>query len=266
MASKYARRALTLTALGAVGGVGGLTCSPPPQRKPLEMEPIGTVRNTPRPAADDPDASTTTPNSSTPTGVATVSSGPCTGGDVELSDDAFHQCEAPMPKSLELPSGLRDKLEVKVTPSVTQVAGGGRVDLQIVLRNKSSDALPLWFNGEPTPRFEVEAVDAKSRRVDVPPGKPPAWPKGTSPPAREVHAAKVTLDKGGTAHVHVTWDAVKMKWAPTQAKTWDGRGFPRTPAGSLPAGKYTLRVVVPIVGVIEKNDLDVPKVTIEVGS
>src|SRR5512135_2223838 len=104
-------------------------CSPPPQRKPLEMQPIGTVANVPRSSEDDDKGATTSPNSATPSSSGGGNGGACSSGDFDALDESLKQCEAPMPKSGELPSGLRDKLEVKVTPSTTSIAPGGRVDL-----------------------------------------------------------------------------------------------------------------------------------------
>jgi hypothetical protein len=113
------------------------------------------------------------------------------------------------------------------------------------------------------PRFDIEAVESKGRRVDLPTGKPP---KTLTAPAREVKAARVTLAPGETARVKIPWEAVKFRWAPERAKSWEGRGYPRAPAGPLGAGKYTLRVVLPLIGVFEKGELDVPKVAIDVVS
>jgi hypothetical protein len=237
-----------------------VACTPPPQRKPIEMTAIGTVPPIDRTPKDDgSDAGVMAPNSATPPPKDSAKEG-CAGADFDSLDDALKQCGAAMPKLAEIPSGMKDKLEVKLTPSSAQITPGGRVDVTIILRNKSNDSLALWFSGDPTPRFEVEALDTKGKRVDIPPGKQPKWPKGTQPPTREVKAAKITLEKGGTARIKVPWEAVKMKWAPEKAKGWDGRGFPRVPDGPLPNGKYNLRVVVPIL-----NDVDIPKVPIDVG-
>jgi len=235
-----------------------VACPPPAQPKPLEMQPIGTVPIVDRTPKDDgSDSGVTAPNSATPIAQGEA----CSGGDLDPLDDVLRRCEAPMPKNAELPSGMKDKLEVRLTPSTTQITPGGRVDVTVVLHNKSNEPLPLWFSGDPTPRFEVEAFDAKGKRVDIPPGKQPPYPKGTAPPTREVKASKITLEKGGTARMKVPWDAVKTKWAPEKAKTWEGRGFPRVPSGPLPAGKYNLRVVLPIL-----NDVDLPKLPIEVAT
>jgi hypothetical protein len=80
-----------------------------------------------------------------------------------------------------------------------------------------------------------------------------------------VKAARITLAPGGSARVKIAWDAVQTRWAPEKVKTWEGRGYPRVAAGPLPAGKYVLRVVIPLVGVFEKGELEVPKLPIEVG-
>jgi hypothetical protein len=236
-------------------------CASRPQRKPLEMEPIGTVPNITRTPEDDGEGATTTPNAGTSAAGGTV----CSGADFDALEEALKQCESPMPKNADLPTGLRDKLEVKVTGSSPTIVGGGRVDVTVVFRNKSNEPLPLYFTGDPAPRFDIEARDSRGRRVDVPPGRQPAWPKGTGPKTFEVKAAKIVLDKGGTARVRVGWDAVKMKWAPDKARSWDGHGYPRVPSGSLSKGKYTLTVKLPVLGIYEQN-VDIPKLAVEVGS
>lgn len=240
---------------------GGLS-----ERKPLEQVPIGTVKNVPRTAKEDSDGGTTTPNSGTPSRASQGASA-CTSSEFENLENILDECRTAMPKTSELPSSFKDKLEVKITTSTASTAPGGRVDLTLVLRNKSSSDLPLYFTGDPNPRFEVEAANASGKRVDVPTGKHPPWPKGASPKAGgEVKAARVTLEKGGTAKVKLTWDAVKVKWAPDKISTWDGRGYPRAPAGPLPSGKYRLRVNVPLIGVFEKGELDLPIVAVDVGN
>lgn len=235
-------------------------CSHPTQRKPIEMAPIGTVPIITRTADEADGGATTTPNSGTPSAAKEAA---CTSDDFEALEDALKQCDSKMPRGGDVPSGMRDKLEVKVTSATPSTTPGGRVDLTITLKNKSNEPLPLYFTGDPTPRFDVEAVDTKGRRVDLPTGKPP---KAPTVPSRDVKASRITLAPGGTARVKIPWDAVKFRWAPEKAKSWEGRGYPRAPAGPLGAGKYTLRVVVPLVGVFEKGELDVPKLPIEVGS
>ncbi|MFO0739448.1 MAG: hypothetical protein U0270_26355 [Labilithrix sp.] len=232
-------------------------CPPPYEPKKLEMEPIGTTKNVPTTTADDPsdggvvapNSGTTAQNTDTPGG-----SSICSGSFDDLAD-TLKSCEVSMPKGTE---PLKGKLEVKVTGGGATTPGG-HVELQVTLRNTSSEPLNVYFTGDPSPHFDVEATDSKGKRVDLPPGRWPGYPKGFKPDAKEAKAAKVTLAKDGTAKLKVTWDAVKMKWAPERAKTWDGRGFPRSPDKPLGKGKYSLRVILPIMG-----DVEVPKVTIEV--
>jgi hypothetical protein len=255
-ASQLARAAaIALAAQGVAVG-----CDPPKQRRPIEMAPIGTVPVLTRTSEELDGGSTTTPNSGTP---SAAKESACTDDDFESLEDALKQCESKMPRAGDVPGAMRDRLEVRVTSSTPTITPGGRADLLVVLKNKSNEPLPLYFTGDPTPRFDVEALDAKGKRVDLPAGKPPkALPAG---PPRDVKAARITLAPGGTARVKIPWDAVKTRWAPEKAKSWEGRGYPRAAAGSLPAGKYVLRVVIPLVGVFEKGELDVPKLPIEVG-
>jgi hypothetical protein len=164
---------------------------------------------------------------------------------------------------------LKGKLEVAVSASPTKVAPGGKTELFVAFTNKSKEPLTLHFKINPVPRFSVEAYDAKGKRVDMPPGNPPPPPKGApSPPPSEVKSAKVTIAPNGSARVHLPWEAVKTKWAPEKfLGTPPERGYPRAAAGPLPKGKYTLKVVTPLVGVAEGVDKEVsaPKLEIEVG-
>jgi hypothetical protein len=261
---KLARKTVPVLGPGAIllaHAVLALGCAPPPQRKPLEMTPIGTVPNIQRKAEESDGGSTTTPNSGTP--LAATKESPCTGGDFDALDEALRQCDSPMPRAGEVPSGMRDRLDVRVTSNVISTSPGGRIEVTVTLRNKSSDPLPLFFSGDPAPHFELDAFDAKGRRVDLPTAKQPKTP---ALPARDVKASKVTLTPGGTARLRVPWEAVKMRWAPEKVKGWEGRGYPRVAAGSLPVGKYTLRAVLPLIGVFEKGDLEIPKLVIDVGS
>lgn len=229
-------------------------CAPPYQPKKLEMEPIGTLKNVPTtPIAEAGDGGVTAPNSGT-----ILPNNACTAVDFESLEDALRLCEVPVPRAAEVPS-IKDKLEVKVEPSPKSAAPGGRVEVVITLRNRTSDPLPLFFTGDPIPRFDVEAFDAKGRRADLPATKWPGYPKGVKPEPRDAKAAKVTLEKNGTAKVRVPWDAVKTRWAPDRARSWDGRGYPRVPSGVLGPGKYSLRVVLPVVGEVEA-----PKATVDI--
>lgn len=253
---KLARAIPAALALQACLWIG---CGPPKQRKPIEMAPIGTVPIIPRTPEESEGGTTTTPNSGTPSATKEAA---CTGADFAALEDALRKCDSSMPRPGEVPSGMRGKLDVRVTASTPTITPGGRVDLTVTLTNKSDEPLPLFFTGDPTPRFDVEALDSRGRRVDLPSGKPP---KSPAMPLRAVKASRITLTKGGTARVKVPWDAVKTKWAPAKAKSgWEGRGYPRVPAGPLGRGKYTLRVVLPLVGVFEKGELELPKTSVEV--
>ncbi|HVJ89004.1 MAG TPA: hypothetical protein VM580_04310 [Labilithrix sp.] len=231
-------------------------CSTPPVRKPIEMEPIGTLKNVPTTPLEEPNGrDVTTPNSGTPAPGTSA----CSGNVFENLEEIFRQCDVPMPRPGDLPS-LKDKLEVTVTTSAPSTPPGGRVEVVITLRNKTSDPLPLYLAGDPGPRIDVEAFDVKGKRVDVPASRWPGFPKGFKPEPREAKAAKITLEKNGTVRLRGAWDARKMKWAPEKARSWDGRGYPRVPAGPLAPGTYTLRVILPLLG-----EADVPKMLIEVG-
>lgn len=248
---RYAMLAVSVCLTLALGG-----CPPPPEPKKLEMEPIGTIKNVPTTTPDEPgDGGVTSPNSGTP---SPGSASACSSAEFENLEEALKQCEVPMPRASEVPP-IKDKLDVKVTTSTPSTTPGGRVDVQITLRNKSNDPISLYFTGDPAPRFDLEAVDSRGKRVDLPSQKWPGYPKGYKPEARDAKATKVTLDKNGFAKIKVTWDAVKMKWAPDKAKSWEGRGYPRAPSGPLAPGKYSLRVILPLIG-----DVDSPKVPIEV--
>ena len=141
----------------AMLGMVTSACDPPAHRKPVEMTPIGTVPSIVRTAEESDGGTTTTPNSGTPLPKEVN----CTADDFEALDEALKQCESKMPRGGDVPSGLRDKLEVRVTSATPSITPGGRVDLTLSLKNKSSEPLPLYFTGDPSPRFEVETLDTK---------------------------------------------------------------------------------------------------------
>ena len=135
-----------------------------------------------------------------------------------------------------------------------KVTGGGattpgHVELQVTLRNTSS-LFPGTCNshGRSVPAFHVGGDRPKGKRVDLRPVA--GLSEGLLPDAklafnrREGHARV----GDGTAKPGVTWDAVKMKWAPERAKMWDGRGFPRSPDKLLGKGKYCSGVILPSCG------------------
>lgn len=249
---------LTLAGALLVLWVEGGCPPPPPPPKKLEMEPIGTIKNVPTTAKEDTgDSGVTTPNSGTPP----PGSSACNATDFDNLEETLKQCEVPIPRASEVPS-IKDKVEVKVIASPARTTPGGRVDLMVTVRNKSSDTIPLYFTGDPVVRFEIEATDNKGRRVDLPAAKWPGYPKGWKPESREAKAAKITIEKGGTAKIKVQWDAVRTKWAPEAAKTWDGKGYPRVPSGPLGPGKYAVKVLLPWMG---GEGVESPKAQVEVG-
>jgi hypothetical protein len=196
----------------------------------------------------------------------------CTGFEIANLEDllAKSDCEVPdaKPDTLQNPE-MKGKLEVTLTASPTKVAPGGKVDLMVTFANKTKEPMVLHFRIDPVARFETEAYDAKKKRADMPAGNPPPPPQGHNPPPpAEAKVGKVTLASSGYARVRVPWEAVKMKWAPDKVRgTAVEKGFPRTPAGPLPKGKYTVKVVTPLIGVFEGGDHEVsaPKLEIDVG-
>ena len=193
----------------------------------------------------------------------------CTGFDLDLMAALIQSaCEVQTPPGAAQ-KDMKGLLEVKVTTSANKVAPGAHVDVIVTFVNKSKEPLPLDFVLDPTPRFMVEAYDAKNKRIDVPAGAPPPFPPGTAdrPPANQ-GLARVTLVPNGTAHVKLGWDANRMKWAPEKVKgTPPEMGYPRAPNGPLGGGKYSLRVVTPLTNVAEgsEHEVSAPKTPIEVG-
>ncbi len=162
---------------------------------------------------------------------------------------------------------MKGVLEVKAMAASMKVQPGGTIDITVNFTNKSKGVLPLSFMVNPLPRFEIETYDAKGKRVDMPSGDHPAWPSTHVTADPEQKTAQIKLAENGTGRVHLKWEATKMKWAPEKAKgAANGSPYPRTAAGPLPKGKYTLRVVTPLIGVFEGSDHEVssPKVEIEV--
>lgn len=196
----------------------------------------------------------------------------CAGFDIANLEDTLLKsaCEVPNARPDAVPNAeLKGKVEVTVSSSPTKVPPGGKADLLVAFVNKTKEPITLSFRIDPTARFDVEVYDKKNKRVDVPAGQPPSPPKGhTPPPAADPKVAKVTLAPHGSAKQRVPWEAVKMAWAPEKVRGWPvERGFPRKPAGPLPKGKYTVKVVTPLVGVMEgvEHEISAPKVDIEIG-
>jgi len=248
--------ALVVTACGG--------SKPPPPTTPTEVAIDDAGAAAPAPQADTAGAAPGTADDKT----AKVTS--CGGADVDLMAALIQSaCEVPNAKPDDKPRDVKGALEVTVAPSAAKVTPGGHVDLLVTFVNKGKDPLPLDFVLDPTPRFTVEAYDAKGKRVDVPASQPPV-PAGGMPdhPPTDQGTARVTLAPNGTAHVKLAWNAQKMKWAPDKVKgTPPEAGFPRTPAGPLGKGKYTVRVVTPLTNVAEGSghEVSAPKANIEVG-
>ena len=177
-------------------------------------------------------------------------------------------CEVPNPKADDKPMDAKN-VEVKVSTPFPKVPAGAHVDVTVSFTNKTKEAIPLYFTIDPMPRFEVQAYDAKGNRVDLPKGNPPPLPAGLAPRVPgEPKTARILLAANGTAKMPLTWDANKTKWAPEKLKgTPPEKGYPHTGNGPLPKGKYTLKVVTPLIGVFEGIDHEVsqPRTALEIG-
>ncbi len=206
---------------------------------------------------------------------ATAAKDECVGFDIGNLEEVLlkSSCEVTAnPESLTAVD-LKGKLEVKVTAMPTKLSVGGKTDLLVTYANKSKAPLVLHFKIDPVARFETEAWDqggAKGKapkRVDMPAGPEPAPPKGVARSSpTDARSARITLVPGGTARAHLSWEAVKTKWAPEKyLGAPPERGFPRSSAGPLPKGKYTVKVVTPLVGVADGEAMTAPKVDIEIG-
>jgi hypothetical protein len=191
----------------------------------------------------------------------------CTGFDITNLEDKLTKVSCEVQKADDKQLDPKDRLAVTVS-GPTKVTPGQHADLVVTIKNKSKQPLPLFFTIDPMPRFEVETYDAKNHRVDMPTSSPPPLPQGVTPrEAGEAKTARIILAPNGSAHTKVGWDAVKMKWAPEKARgSLPERGYPRTAAGPLPKGKYMVRVVTPLVNVMEgpEKEISAPKVEIEV--
>jgi hypothetical protein len=194
----------------------------------------------------------------------------CSGYDIDEVSRLLEKSACEMPPDAKEPKAMpvKDRLDIKVQTSAPKVASGQHVDILVTFTNKLKTPQALYFTVDPLPRFEIEAYDAKTKRVDMPAGQPPPLPEGVPPRVPgEAKTARVTLAPSGSARLHLGWDAVKTKWAPDKVRgTPPEKGYPRVPAGGLPKGKYTLKVVMPMLGIEEGGEHNVtsPKVPIEV--
>jgi hypothetical protein len=176
-------------------------------------------------------------------------------------------CEVPTPTGS--PPDTSKTLEVKVSVNPPKVAPGGHADVVVSFHNKSAATMPLYFTIDPMPRFEIEVYDKKGNRVDLPKNPPPPLPAGMPPrEPGEPKTARINLAANGTARMPLSWEAVKMKWAPEKLKgTPPEKGYPRSAAGPLPKGKYSIKVHTPLTNVFEGVDYEVsrPIVQVDVG-
>jgi hypothetical protein len=195
----------------------------------------------------------------------------CTGFELDLVNALNNSaCEVPNQKATDVKAvDLKKRLQVKLSTSANKVEPGGKVDLIVQFVNKGKEPLVLDFMLDPSPRFTTEAYDAKKKRVDMPATHEPMIPSGVTrgePSPQTV--GRVVIVQNGTAHAKVPWEASRMRWAPEKLKgTPPEMGFPRLPAGPLPKGKYTVKVITPLLNAVEgvDHEISAPKVDIEVG-
>lgn len=161
---------------------------------------------------------------------------------------------------------LKGKVDIVVASSPSKLATGGKADLIVSFTNKTKGPITLHFRIDPLARFEIEVYDKKNKRADLPKGKEPPPPAGaTQPPPSDQKTAKVTIAANGSARTKLVWDAQKQKWAPEKYKgTPPERGYPRKADGPLPKGKYTVKVITPLVGISDQEQAQ-PKVDVEIG-
>ncbi len=193
---------------------------------------------------------------------------PCTASKMDLVS-MLAKAKCALPEGSEQPPTLDSKaLDVRLGVQPASVVTGEKAELALWFINNGTAPLTLYFRVNPLPRFDVEVYDAKGKRIDPPAQDPPPPPKNyTAPPAPQDQIAKVTLLPGGKGWAAVPWEATKVRWAPEKLRgAAAGSGFPTTPAGPLPKGKYTVRVIPPILGLVEDADkpISAPKMEIEV--
>jgi hypothetical protein len=179
------------------------------------------------------------------------------------------ECEVHDSEATTKERDLNEVLTVKATTEGGTVAPGGQLKVTVTFTNKGKEPLPLDFKLDPEPRFIMELYTPKGARAELPPGDEPMLPpEATGGLALEPGVARATLTPGSSGRVLLTWNAVKYKWANKDKARGAvrGHGYPREAAGSLPKGKYVLKVVTPLIGVFEgiEHSLSQPTVPIEV--
>jgi hypothetical protein len=198
---------------------------------------------------------------------------PCAGTNIPdlVAIASQASCEVNDPQAEVARRDVKDALEIKVATDPPKVAPGATAKVTLSLHNKGKTPLQLDFAIDPEPRFKFEVYTKKGQRVDKPAGDEPRLPPEiANAPVPERQISRVLLAPQGNATVALSWDAIKYKWvAKEKAKgAVPGRGFPREPAGPSPAGKYVLRIVMPLVGLAEGVDHEVtqPRTEIEIGN
>jgi hypothetical protein len=176
-------------------------------------------------------------------------------------------CEVPKATPDNEPTRDAKDLEIKVSIDAPKVPPGTKASVTVTFHNKGKTEMPLDFVADPEPRFDLELYTLKGKRADNPPGAEPALPGGGEAPEKAI--SRVTLAPQGTAKLVLPWEANKYKWVPAEkAKgALPGQHYPREVAGPLPKGKYSLKVVMPLVGIAEGSDHEIsqPRLAVEVG-
>jgi hypothetical protein len=180
-------------------------------------------------------------------------------------------CEVPNAKPDEPEKDVKDALEISVATDAPKVAPGSGAKVTVTYHNKGKTVLALDFLADPEPRFDFQVFTLKGARADKPAGDSPLLPPEVqNAPEPEKAVTRVTLAPNGTAKLVTTWNAVKYKWASKdKAKgALPGRGYPTEASGPLPKGKYTLRVITPLIGVSEgvDHELSQPRAPVEIGN
>lgn len=221
--------------------------------RPIEMVPIGT-------AAPDLEAQPYPKDKKPPVADSGQPKG-CTVNQAEEITDWLNNEKCKIPASeAERTAGLGEKLEWNLTASTNEIVAGGRVDLLLTVKNKSSEVVSLIFAVD-GPAFTTQTFDAKGKRVGNPQGRPKP-PNGVAY-EEEPRTVRLNVGSGSTLKTKLFWDAVKLKWAPEKIEgsvTTPGT-FPTAPAGNLPPGKYTVRLATSLSFVSEES---MPRLSIDV--
>jgi hypothetical protein len=219
----------------------------------------GCSRSEPAHAVSSPPAP---PNPPTPTGIAApppsaaapasahasslptdAGSSPCTGSHVDL-DSALNDpaCAASFD---DRPSFdvYEKSLAIKITPSVSPIPRGGRVDFDVAFVNKGTGPVPLLFMEGNAPRIEVHlgVEDGAGRNATM-------NVLGTCAAPEVAHeyfpkTARVVLQPGAEGHARATWQAIVYRFGNVDPDPMVG-GCKTLPAGPAASGTYRFTFVV----------------------